>query len=119
MRDMIGAFNVEIAQVGCQCCHEDWYTGELTDCYDYIGMDCNNLQCDYIFPIYQSKRVNKPADGFILAESAMNAPGMNYPPQFMDGSGHYQMRNDQNTQTAMEAIFDQGLDAKFFKTDKR
>ncbi|MEZ4906771.1 MAG: hypothetical protein R2771_03795 [Saprospiraceae bacterium] len=88
----------------------------------FIPYNISNLA---IFPLSINSAINyitvknKPADGFILAESAMNAPGMNYPPQFMDGSGHYQMRNDQNTQTAMEAIFDQGLDAKFFKTDKR
>jgi hypothetical protein len=37
----------------------------------------------------------------------------------MIGSNHYQMRNDENTRDAMEAIFDDGLDKTFFKTDKR
>ncbi len=63
--------------------------------------------------------IYKPSDGFILVESAMNAPGANYQPQKMIGSGHFQMRNDQNTRDAMYKIFDEGLIAHFFHTDRR
>lgn len=49
----------------------------------------------------------------------MNAPGANYQPTFMQGSNHFQMKNDKNTELAMKAIFDDGLNGPFFKTNKR
>jgi hypothetical protein len=65
-----------------------------------------------------------PSDGFILTESAMNGPGMNYfPPNLMDGSNHMQMKNDSNMELAVEAIFEHGLKpgdpTAYFKTEKR
>ena len=51
--------------------------------------------------------------------SAMNAPGMNYPPQVMIGSNHFQMRNDSNTGRAVRRIFVNGLDRPYFQTDFR
>ena len=51
--------------------------------------------------------------------SAMNAQGANYPVRFMPGSSHFQMRNDDNTRIAVEAIFDEGLNKTFFHTDRR
>lgn len=51
--------------------------------------------------------------------SAMNAPGAKYEVNFMSGSGHFQMRNDENTRDAVQKIFDEGLNAAFFQTDRR
>ena len=49
----------------------------------------------------------------------MNGPGANYVPELMEGSNHFQMRNDSNTRDAMEAIFDDGLGKEFFITERR
>jgi len=51
--------------------------------------------------------------------SAMNAPGANYEVNFMPGSSHFQMRNDENTRDAVQKIFDEGLGRTFFHTDRR
>jgi hypothetical protein len=60
------------------------------------------------------------ADGFILAESAMDFPGATYPPQIMEGSNHFQMRNDSKTKVAVDLIFDFGIDGRpFFRTERR
>lgn len=61
----------------------------------------------------------KLSDGFILKESAMNAPGANYEPRFMPGSNHMQMKNDKQMEIAVDEIFVNGLGKNFFKTDPR
>lgn len=63
--------------------------------------------------------VPKPSNGFIMSESAMNAPGANYPPRGLPGSSHFQMRYDENTKDAVEKIFEDGIGRTFFQTDKR
>ncbi len=55
----------------------------------------------------------------VLTITAINAPGANYPPRELPGSSHFQMRNDENTQWAIEAIFDDGLNGNFFNTKRR
>ncbi len=74
---------------------------------------------DIEFDLLDIVIIEKPADGFILAESAMNAPGATYTPRLMPGSNHFQMKNDSNTEQAMTDIFEFGLDRGFFKTEKR
>jgi len=37
----------------------------------------------------------------------------------MPGSGHFQMRNDENTRDAVQKILDEGLGSTFFYTDRR
>ncbi|MBP7272773.1 MAG: hypothetical protein KA974_02975 [Saprospiraceae bacterium] len=52
--------------------------------------------------------MEKPSDGVVLAESAMNFPGLASPnhARVLQGSNHQQMRNDQNTKIALLQIFD-------------
>jgi hypothetical protein len=59
------------------------------------------------------------ADGFLLAESAMDFPGATYEPQKMEGSNHFQMRNDSNTKNAFKKIFDDGLGQTYFVTKRK
>jgi hypothetical protein len=62
------------------------------------------------------------SDGFILAESAMNGPGMNYQAQFMDGSNHMQMKNDSEMEEAVIKIFEESFgafDQGYFFTEFR
>ena len=57
------------------------------------------------------------SDGIILAESAMNGPGANYPVQVMMGSNHFQMRNDSKTRQATVLIFERGIGGTYFKSN--
>ncbi len=120
-KSIIGAEVTELQKIGCQCCeyifdeesqHFLWYCEDI---------DCDDLpNCKHTPRVkYRRVAVHKPSDGFVLVESAMNAPGANYPPHEMIGSGHFQMKNDQNTKIATELIFDEGLNKSFFQTDRR
>lgn len=125
-KNVIGANDVELIEVenNCQCVKENQNNPDFT----IIHFDCDDPPfdpdtfCDRIYDpgqTYISKSIHKDSDGFILVESAMNAPGMNYEPKEMIGSNHYQMRNDEKTRDAMFKIFRDGLDGTFFKTDER
>ncbi len=49
--------------------------------------------------------VNKPSDGIVLQESAMNYPGISLQnTAVMQGSNHQQMRNDSNTQKRLDFL---------------
>ena len=87
---------------------------------------------------FQWEIIDRPSDGVVLAESAANMPGqtfiqdpntisINNPDDPLDDVGnlflmkrsnHIQMRNDVNTQTALENVFN-GKVGENFKTDKR
>ena len=92
---------------------------------DWSGLCVDNpdpnpwLNCAIYESNYTVDFTQRESDGFILAESAMNAPGANYTPRKMDGSNHLQMKNDSNTKDAVKAIFEDGLGGDYFYTDKR
>jgi hypothetical protein len=119
-QELIGASQTGLVQVGCD--YYD-YDGIVGSCTTYLGFDhncggvSNPFACEY--PVYEMQTVRELSDGFILAESAMNGPGMNYQAQFMDGSNHMQMKNDSETELAVIKIFIQGLGGEFFKTEER
>lgn len=54
----------------------------------------------------------------VLTTFAMNAPDANYEPKFMPDSSHFQMRNDRNTEDAVKAIFNEGLEKDLFNINK-
>lgn len=119
-RELIGSSETTLYNDDyCNC----YFEGNYGDSFDLVcsgpcaTLDCN--YCDYMETVYEVIVTYKPSDGFILAESAMNGPGANYEPEFMDGSNHLQMKNDSNMEEAVEAIFEFGLGADYFKTDKR
>lgn len=124
-QELIGSQQTIIEQVGCQC--DNYVQGNYESSQVHLGVfDCLSLesysgnswtQCDpYLEPVYT---VEKDSDGFILAESAIDGPGMNYDAQFMDGSNHLQMRNDSQMELAIDAIFELGLGGTFFITPER
>ncbi len=118
-QELIGARKTFVVQEGCDYYMEDWYYGQ---CEDYIGYDadCNpDFVYDCEFPHYVLHITTKDSDGFILTESAMNGPGMNYEIQKMEGSNHFQMKNDDNMEDAVKKIFEDGLGKQYFKTPKR
>lgn len=123
-RSLIGGLEMVLEQDGCECTEYDygnpvdtWVEGSgVTDCSTLENFD---ILCQRHFVV---TAINHESDGFILSESAMNGPGMNYDVQFMDGSNHMQMKNDSNMELAVEKIFEQGLgfgEDGYFYTEKR
>lgn len=115
---VIGAERADLIQIGCEC----------TDIYGQTAVlgntDCDDVYTGYPFQtcsdLYTYQTNEYPSDAFILAESAMAAPGMNYDAQLMEGSNHLQMRNDSKMKEAIDKIFDLGIDGRgFFYTEKR
>ena len=120
-KTMIGAQNTELTQVGCESITEDYYGNVLVaDFFEGEG-DCDEYSSGLTdcFPIYETVEIVVPSDGFVLESSATNVENLHYDLMLMLDSGHLQMRNDSNTEEAMNEIFIEGLDGDFFKTDKR
>jgi len=113
-----------VEQSGCQC--DTYSNGNLDYTQTYFGVtDCDSYEsggyagwteCN---PYYEVTFSSRPSDAFILQESAMNMPGANYEPREMIGSNHLQMRNDSEMGKAIDAIFRQGLNKEYFKTNPR
>lgn len=127
-KELIGATETELVHMGCDYYSIDLedndFTGYGTYCNVFLGFesDCNpDYDYDCEFPEYQLITIQKPSDGFILAESAMDGPGMNYQAKFMDGSNHLQMKNDSKMEDAIDKIFIDGIEEgrNFFNTDPR
>jgi len=120
-RKIVGATGIEVNSSGdCNCWQESSDASGYNLAYSGPCEDMDpNLWCDEIDGDYSIDFYEKPADGFILAESAMNGPGANYDPVEMVGSNHFQMKNDPNTEIAMKDIFEDGLGRDFFKTQPR
>lgn len=124
-KDLIGALDMQVYQAGCQCDYYDY--GNLTGTQIFYGdTDCESLESGNMTssvecqPYYEIYTNTKTSDAFILAESAMNMPGVNYPVQVMEGSNHLQMRNDGNMGDAVNLIFNNGIDGRqYFMTDPR
>ncbi len=119
-QELIGASQSSIEATGnCTCYFEGYYGGEqIPVCSGPCAtVDCP--YCDWTEEDYELVITKKDSDGFILAESAMNGPGMNYDAQFMDGSNHMQMKNDSQMEEAIKKIFEEGIGKEFFKTDER
>lgn len=129
-RNLIGALDLQVNIVptsNCQC--DEYSYGELVNSTILYGVsDCESMSqgngYNWSYECYAVNDVSytvidKASDGFILAESAMNAPGMNYEPEYMPGSNHLQMRNDSEMGKAIDKIFINGLNRQFFKTDPR
>ena len=116
---VIGAERADLIQMGCEC----------TDIYGQTAVlgntDCDDVYTGYPFQtcsdLYTYQTNEYPSDAFILAESAMAAPGMNYDAQLMEGSNHLQMRNDSKMEQAITKIFDLGIEEGrgFFNTEER
>lgn len=125
-KSLIGATGMQVVHKGCDYyrLNEDEWAGHADHCDEYLGFDADcspNFGYDCEEDVYQLESYYKPSDGFILAESAMNAPGRNYELQFMDGSNHMQMKNDSKMEEAIVKIFVVGIEVNrnFFNTDER
>lgn len=124
-QEIIGATQTNVIPTGnCTCYFEGNWGGEHIEQCSGPCATINCSRCDFLETEFEVVVTTHRADGFILAESAMNAPGMNYfPPIFMDGSNHMQMKNDANMRDAVKKIFEDGLDetnpSAFFRTDPR
>ena len=122
---LIGAKTTEVVQL-CEYWTVDGNNIDYPDfCDELVGTwpcndaDYNEYEC--VEEVYHYQTNQKLSDGFILAESAKNAPGMNYDVQLMDGSNHMQMKNDSQMELAIVKIFIAGIEVgkNFFNTDER
>ena len=117
---IIGAERGDLIETGCVCTDNN---GQKTTIQGVNN--CNNQYVGYPWVSCETQfeyRIRShPSDGFILAESAMNAPGRNYKAQLMPGSNHMQMKNDSQMEEAVRKIFDDGIELGrgFFNTDPR
>ena len=122
-QELIGATQTNIVPTGnCTCYFEGYYGGEEIEVCSgpCETLDCN--LCDWTQEDFNIVVTQHPSDGFILVESAMNGPGVNYPIQKMDGSNHMQMKNDSNMKDAVKKIFEQSFgdyEDGYFYTEKR
>ncbi|HFD32363.1 MAG TPA: hypothetical protein ENJ28_06640 [Gammaproteobacteria bacterium] len=122
-QELIGARQTKLTQVGCECAYYDY--GNYVGSQIYYGEEnCSELnEIDVVCgPYYELVSFQHPSDGFILAESAMNGPGVNYPIQKMDGSNHMQMKNDSKMKIAIKIIFEDSFgegEEGFFYTEFR
>jgi hypothetical protein len=125
-KNLIGAGELTIvaSTTDCECTQYEFGMATRTDIIPSGGGNCEDFNRDgaqssyECQPVFSHVFVTYPSDGFILAESAMNGPGANYPPQLMPGSNHLQMRNDSKTKIAMKRIFSEGIDKTYFKSPK-
>jgi pimeloyl-ACP methyl ester carboxylesterase len=137
-KELIGALTTEmVSEPSLQCVcvvpsgttliekyrHDITTDSECDDFQDMINSDpANNEQVlcrtEVVYDV-SFQKFDKPSDGFILAESAKNGPGMNYELQVMPGSNHMQMKNDKNMEKAVKAIWFDGLGRRYFYTKKR
>ncbi len=77
-------------------------------------LNCQIITKTFYRPIW----LDKPSDGVVLAESAMNIPQHTWEPRDMLNSTHMSMRNDRNTIKAINAIF-KGEVGDFFRTNAK
>ncbi len=114
---MTGAVTFEYTS-GTQCIC-DGFSGipEQVDCNDINNGNYTN--CREENGNIQIAMLYRPNDGAVLQESAIDFPGSRKN-AIMDGSNHFQMRNDENTKGALLALFDAKDSAYlFFKTKKK
>ena len=69
----------------------------------------------------QNNIITHPCDGLVLAENAMDFPGLTFPPQKIPGQlDHQQMRNAAGTKPILNNLFNGDYDngSGFFYTKK-
>ncbi len=118
-RNLIGAETIEVeAEESCTCIINNGPSTQFSfpiDCDEDPGI-CDDIETQTRFV---SNYLHKQADGFILTESSMAAPGVNHEVQVMEGSNHMQLKNDSNMEEAIGKIFDDGLGQDYFKTNRK
>lgn len=114
-KGIIGTYNYQVNGYGCQY-WVDETTLEVMPVSD--PNDCLAFGEDLFGILEYSQSTADESDGIVLKSSAEAFPGVNYLPQKMDGSNHFQMRNDENTEDAMRGIFEGGY-LWWFWTPKR
>ncbi len=138
-RVMIGAMvsEIEVHQFsGCNCVAIDDLNGITYD-FGVFERDNNGISCEALFlqnnPEFSNLRIfcndyhnsggshvwkHKDSDGVVLAESQMDIPQATFPPQLRSNSTHMSIRNDINTKTILESVFE-GEVGLFFKTKEK
>jgi hypothetical protein len=121
-KSMIGGLEMNLVQDGCEMwCYQKvgcdpFLPPNHPDCWDYVFrrkgtgvINCNQyntVTCSGSTPSYKIVKTYKDTDGAVTVESASGWVGLQWPARPMLGSNHMQMRNDGNTSTALNNLFD-------------
>lgn len=121
--ELIGGIqNVNITSDQCVC---GVWEPELLSYYEFLYPNpgnCSDLEgqviygqdVTYAYPSIHLQARSHETDGFVLAESAAAMPGADRVIR-MQGSGHFQMRNDSNTEQEFNKMFKKAEYGKYFK----
>lgn len=124
--ELIGGIqNVNITSDQCVC---GVWESEFNSYYEFLHPNpgnCSDLEgqviygqdVTYAYPSIHLQARNYENDGFVLAESAAAMPGADRVIR-MQGSGHFQMRNDMNTQVEFDNMFKNNVYDEYWKLYK-
>lgn len=107
----------------CTCLSFDIIDGTPTtfmvpnpgSCASLIGQEINGYYIDNAYTVLYIQATSFETDGFVLAESTAAMPNPTREPIRMQGSGHFQMRNDSNLGFEFDNMFRDNLYGKFWK----
>lgn len=118
---LTGALSFETvpSQNGTCTCND----GSIPPSFPCNVSNLSNYECDELIsftPGTEIIEVRKESDAVVLAESASAFPGAVHVFR-MDGSNHFNLRNDSNTQFVLKNVFDgvEELNLMFFETPKK
>lgn len=124
-QELIGGIqNIQISNQ-CNCTYSDPISGvhlDFTyqtndDCASLIGTIIDGKYIENSYPLVYIAAQKNESDGFVLANSAKAMPGQDRPIR-MQGSGHFQMRNDSNLGIEFENIFKRSTYGEYWKIIK-
>lgn len=115
---LIGARTIiHDVETNCRCeCEQKNNSNNPYEIKKIIPVDCNNpkickeyaedLDAKCLFASdFIDVFVDEPSDGLVTKSTAMALPNAKYKPVKMDGSGHFQMRNDSKLKQELEFIY--------------
>jgi hypothetical protein len=122
--ELIGGIqDVNVQEGMCTCLNFDIIDGTPTmftvpnpgSCASLIGQEINGYYIENAYDALYIQARFFENDGFILAESARAMPNPSRQPIRMQGSGHFQMRNDSNTELEFDNMFKNNVYGEYWK----
>ncbi len=122
--ELIGGIqDVNIQEGMCTCLNFDIIDGTPTmftvpnpgSCASLIGQEINGYYIENAYDALNIQARYFENDGFVLAESARAMPNPSRQPIRMQGSGHFQMRNDSNTEIEFDNMFKNNVYGEYWK----
>ncbi|MFZ1704740.1 MAG: hypothetical protein WAT79_10375 [Saprospiraceae bacterium] len=122
-QELIGGIqNILIQSGDCKCLLIHPVTGDRYEdfiayngsCNELIGTQIDGYMIEEALEHFFISATKHESDGFVLSSSAKAMPGVDRPIK-MQGSGHFQMRNDSNLETEFDNMFRKSTYGKYFK----